>query len=85
MEPCPKRVNLGSPRPDSDPPNMSEVKQIASDLKDNNAPSEDSITAEILKKCNPEMIKNIHALIEKTWKREENPKCFETCNNTSAS
>jgi hypothetical protein len=47
-------------------------------MKDNRAPGEDAITAELIKGGGRSLWKNIHQLIVSIWEKEERPEEWRT-------
>lgn len=59
-------------------PTEGEVREIIRNQKNNKAPGEDEIAAEMLKFAGNEMESNMHKLIKKIWEKEEMPKAWNT-------
>jgi hypothetical protein len=59
-------------------PTTTEVYDTVRKMKDNRAPGEDAITAELIKKGRKRLWKNIHQLIVSFWNKEEIPEEWRT-------
>jgi hypothetical protein len=55
-------------------PNFEEIKNIIKMLKNNKAPGEDNINAELIKISTPEILSRIHGIIKNCWENEIIPK-----------
>jgi hypothetical protein len=59
-------------------PTVIEVYDTIRRMKDNSAPGEDAVTAELIKGGGRSLWKNIHQLIESIWQKEEMPEEWRT-------
>lgn len=64
--------------PDSLPPDKEEIIDIIQSLKNNKAPGEDSITAELWKNVNTNFIEKLTDIIQNMWITEEIPQDWKT-------
>lgn len=62
-----------TPNPDSKPPTITEVEEIIKQLKNNRAPGEDGIIAEVWKLRDPIITNKIHKILTDIWTTEEIP------------
>lgn len=62
------------PLPQEDLPNLQEVTEIISQLKQNKSPGKDGIAAEIFKNGGKLLIQKMHSLIKDIWIQEKMPK-----------
>ena len=55
------------------PPNITEIQQIIKELKNDKAPGENSIVAEMWKNVDTKTVQSLHKIIQKIWKTKEIP------------
>lgn len=65
-------------KPDSEPPTTEELLKVISELKNNKAPGENQIVAELWKKADKNAITSLQCVFNKIWTEEEIPAEWRT-------
>ncbi|XP_039297854.1 uncharacterized protein LOC120354572 [Nilaparvata lugens] len=68
------------PEPFSHDPQLHEMEEAIGSMKNNKAPGEDAITAEMIKTGGPALLSALHSLIVQIWREEEMPEDWHTAN-----
>lgn len=63
---------------EEEPPELEEVMEVISALKNNKAAGEDGIPSELLKYAGEELIKELHSLVWDIWMGEKMPEGWNT-------
>jgi hypothetical protein len=63
---------------DIKPPTVQELSRVIRNMKNNRAPSEDLLTAELIKHGDSMLHRRIHRLIEEVWETEQMPQEWST-------
>ncbi|XP_039297864.1 uncharacterized protein LOC120354582, partial [Nilaparvata lugens] len=66
------------PEPFSHDPQLHEMEEAIGSMKNNKAPGEDAITAEMIKTGGPALLSTLHSLIVQIWREEEMPEDWHT-------
>ncbi|XP_039282986.1 uncharacterized protein LOC120351088 [Nilaparvata lugens] len=74
--------NQIGPEPFIEDPQIHEVEEAVESLKNNKAPGEDTITAEMIKAGGPHLLKALHSLIVQIWREEEMPEDWRMAQHT---